>query len=127
MPGLQTSTGKLDVLAWGQDDCVAWNTPMPNFNTQRPVAWTAGTLGGDCQIEDHYVWTAAAQHSVAGSTHVFRLNGDDGTIDEDIPIPEIGGGYFGPYGGAVDSENDFWFITYDTQQLVQVDFETVAY
>lgn len=127
-PGLQTSTGKFDVLAWDQDDCVAWHTPMPNFNNQRPVAWTSGVLNNaTCAVEDQFVWTAAANHSVAGSTHIFRLNGDDGTIDEDIPIPEIGGGYFAAYGGAVDSENDFWFITYDTSQLVEVDFETLEY
>ena len=127
-PGLQTSSGKNDVLAWGQDDCVAWNTPFDGFNTQRPIAWTSGVLNPNtCAVEDQFVWTAAAQHNVAGSTHVFRINGDDGTVDEDIPIPQIGGGYFGPYGGAVNSENDFWFVTYDTSQLVRVDFETLVY
>jgi len=126
-PGLQTSTGKNDVLAWGQDDCVAWNTPFPGFNTQRPVAWTSGLLDPNtCEVTDQFVWTAAAVHSQGGSTHVFRINGDDGTVDADIPIPAIGAGYFGPYGGAVDSENDFWFVTYDTSQLVQVDYETLA-
>lgn len=127
-PGLQTSTGKFDVLAWGQDDCVAWNTSFNGFNNQRPVAWTSGVLNqANCTVEDQFVWTTASVHSQASSLHVFRLNGDDGTIDEDIHIPEIGGGYFQGYGGAVDSENDFWFVTYDTDQLVQVDYEDLTY
>ncbi len=127
-PGLQTSTGKFDVLAWGQDDCVAWHTPFQGFNNQRPVAWTSGVLNqATREVEDQFVWTTATVHSQAGALHVYRLNGDDGTIDEDIHIPQIGGGYFQAYGGAVDSENDFWFVTYDTQQLVQVDYEDLTY
>jgi streptogramin lyase len=128
MAGLQTSSGKFDVLAWDQDDCVAWHTSFPGFNNQRPVAWTSGFLDANtCEVVDQFVWTTAAVHSQGGSTHVYRLNGDDGTIDEDIPIPEIGAGYFAPYGGAVDSMNNFWFITYDTDQLVKVDYETLDY
>jgi hypothetical protein len=127
-PGLQTSSGKNDVLAWGGDDCVAWYTAFDGFNNQRPVAWTSGVLNqATCTVEDQFVWTTASVHSQGGSLHVYRLNGDDGSIDEDIQIPEIGSGYFMAYGGAVDSENDFWFVTYDTQQLVQVDYEDLTY
>lgn len=127
-PGLQTSSGKFDVLAWDQDDCVAWHTPFPGFNNQRPVAWTSGFLDvNTCEVVDQFVWTTVAVHSQASSLHVFRLNGDDGSVDEDIPIPEIGAGYFQGYGGAVDSMNNFWFITYDTDQLVKVDYETLDY
>ncbi len=127
-PGLQTSTGKFDVLAWGQDDCVAWNTPFQGVTTQRPLAWTSGLLNPNtCEVTDQFVWTTAGISGQAGSTHVYRINGNDGTIDEDIPIPEIGAGYFGAYGGAVNSMNDYWFVTYDTQQLVKVDYETLDY
>ncbi|MFV8753627.1 hypothetical protein ACNOYE_23990 [Nannocystaceae bacterium ST9] len=127
-PGLQTSSGKFDVLAWDQDDCVAWNTPFPGVTTQRPLAWTSGLLDPNtCEVTDQFVWTTAGISGQAGSTHVYRLNGDDGSIDEDIPIPEIGAGFFGGYGGAVDSMNNYWFITYDTQQLIKVDYETLDY
>jgi hypothetical protein len=127
-PGLQTSTGKFDVLAWDQDDCVAWNTPFPGVTTQRPLAWTSGLLNpATCEVTDQFVWTTAGISGQGGSTHVYRLDGVDGSIDEDIPIPEVGAGFFGGYGGAVDSENDYWFITYDTSQLIEVDYETLAY
>lgn len=127
VPGLQTSTGKLDVLAWGQDDCVAWHTPSPGFNNQRPIAWTSGFLNQNtCAVEDQFVWTTVSNHSQGGSLHVYRLDGTDGSIESDIPIPQIGSGYFMAYGGAVDSENDFWFVTYDTSQLVEVDYDNLT-
>jgi hypothetical protein len=127
-PGLQTSTGKLDVLAWGQDDCIDWHTPIMN-TSQRPLAWTSGVLNGStCEVEDQFVWTTASDSNVANSIHVMRLDGVDGSIDEDFGLPEINAGFFGGYGGAVDSENDYWFITYDSpRKLVQVDFEDISY
>jgi len=42
--GGNTSTGRLDVKAWGTDDCVAWYTPFSDKTVQRPVQWTSGTL-----------------------------------------------------------------------------------
>jgi hypothetical protein len=127
-PGLQTSTGKMDVLAWGQDDCIDWHTPIMN-TSQRPLAWTSGVLNSNtCEVEDQFVWTTASNSGQANSIHVMRLDGVDGSIDEDIGMPEINAGFFGGYGGAVDSENDYWFITYDSpRKLVQVDFEDLAY
>jgi hypothetical protein len=128
--GLQTSQGKLDVLAWGQDDCTAWYAPVnPAYTSQRPLAWTSGVLNPNtCEVEDQFVWSTASTANQAGSLNVMRLDGVDGSIDEEFPIPEISPGYFGGYGGAVNSENDYWFITYDSpRKLVQVDFENLDY
>jgi len=126
MPGLQTSTGKLDVLPWGQDDCVAWHTPI-NQTSQRPLAWTAGAQNPNtCEIEDQFVWTTA---STSGQPlNVYLLDGIDGVIDSEFQVPEVSAGYFGGYGGAVNSENDYWFITYDTpRKLIKVEFEDLSY
>jgi hypothetical protein len=127
--GLQTSSGKFDVLPWGEDDCVAWHTPMPGYNTNRPAAWTAGVLNPiTCEIEDQYFWTSAANTEQLGSLHVMRLDGVDGSIDEDLAMPDITVGSFGAYGGAVNSENDFWFITYSQPRvLVRVDFDSLVH
>ena len=58
-PGIQTSSGANDVLPWGQDECVAWYTAFPEYTTQRPVAWTAGTLNpATCEYEDQKLWTS---------------------------------------------------------------------
>jgi hypothetical protein len=129
-PGLQTSTGKNDVLPWGEDDCIAWYTAVnPAYTSQRPIAWTSGVLNlGTCEVEDQFVWSTASTASTPGSLNVMRLDGVDGVIEEEFPIAEISPGYFGGYGGAVDSENDYWFITYDSpRKLVQVDFEDLGY
>ena len=125
-PGLQTSTGKFDVLAWGEDDCIDWSTPI-NQSSQRPLAWTAGFLNPNtCEIEDQFVWTTAS--SSGQPLNVYMLDGVDGAITEEFQIPEVTAGFFGGYGGAVNSENDYWFITYDSpRRLIKVDFEDLGY
>lgn len=126
-PGIQTSTGKLDILAWGQEECVAWHTPFP-YTTQRPVAWTAGTFNpATCKYEKQKLWTAGADSGAATNIDVLLLNGDDGTVEKMVTVPvQVYG--FGAYGGAVDAEGDFWFMTYTNNfPLVEVDFETMTY
>ena len=126
-PGIQTSTGKEDILAWGQEECVAWHVPFA-YTTQRPVAWTAGTLNpATCKYEGQKLWTAGANAQALNGIDVVLINGDDGSIDATIPVPvEING--FGAYGGAVDGEGDFWFMTYvNNFPLVEVDLEDHTY
>ena len=51
-PGIQTSHGASEILAWGFEECVAWYTEFPTTN-QRPVAWDQGTLNpAECRYED---------------------------------------------------------------------------
>ncbi len=132
MAGIQTSTGKTDVLPWGTEECVAWHTPFA-YSTNRPVAWAPGTFNpSTCSYEDEMLWTAGGQNNVIDSLEVVRLNGDDGSIDAVIPMPDVPIGYFGAYGGAVNQDGDFWFVVYDTfdvpeTDLVRVDAVTLDY
>ena len=132
MAGIQTSTGKTDVLAWGVEECVAWHTPLP-YSTNRPVAWAPGDFNpATCTYENQMLWTAGGQNNVIDSLEVVRLNGDDGSIDAMIPMPDVPIGYFGAYGGAVNQDGDFWFVVYDTfdvpeTDLVRVDAVTLDY
>jgi hypothetical protein len=131
MPGIQTSTGGADLLAWGQDECVAWHTPMA-YSTQRPLAWSSGTFNpGSCAWEGQAVWTASAQSGVPGSVVVTVLDGETGAVDSEVPIPEVAIGYYGPYGAAFDTNGDFWFVDAGndgpTQELVRVDGVTLDY
>ncbi|MFO0632769.1 MAG: hypothetical protein U0168_07965 [Nannocystaceae bacterium] len=132
MPGLQTSSGKNDVLAWGADECVAWHTPFA-YSTQRPVAWAPGTLDeSTCTYQNEKLWTAGGQNDVIDSLEVVRINGDDGSIDATIPMPDVPIGYFGAYGGAVNQAGDFWFVIYDTYNvpetyMVRVDAGDLSY
>lgn len=119
-PGIQTSTGKNDVLPWGQDECIAWYTDG-SYLSQRAVAWTTGTLDPQsCTFKDPKVWIGATSDAVI--LHIMLLSGDTGAIEKTVDIPGTTG-YMerSPYGGAVDAENDVWMVNgYCGGTLVQV-------
>jgi len=124
--GLQTSSGKDDILAWDEEECVAWHTPMA-YTTQRPVAWTAGTYDdASCSWSDQKLWTAGAQSGGATGIDVVLLDGDTGVIEDMVNVP-IAVSFFGAYGGAVDEDGDFWFMTYISgAPLVEVELATMT-
>ncbi len=119
MPGIQTSSGPADVLPWGVEECVAWHTEFSTTN-QRPVAWIAGAvMPGTCDSVDQKVWTVASQNpglapgiGGAGGVVVSLVNGDDGTVEEEVVVPAetFDGGNLGAYGGAVNAEGDLYFV-----------------
>lgn len=129
-PGIQTSSGAADILPWGTEECLAWYTPV-NQNQQRPVAWTSGTFDEDqCAYLDQKIWTTASVANSAGTVVAMRLDGDTGTIEVQVPVPELSSGGFGPYGGAVDANNDFWFHSRDSglpHPLVHVSADGASY
>jgi hypothetical protein len=124
VPGIQTSSGAEDVLEWGQDDCVAWFTQLPRAML-RPVQWSPGFLDQDtCQYLDQNVWTVASNNGQYGSVLVAILDGETGDIVDEVPIPEMGVGTYGPYGAGFDTNGDFWFVDSGNdgpgQELVRV-------
>lgn len=132
-PGIQTSTGKDDVLAWGEEECVAWYADT-GYAVQRPVAWTAGKFDEfACRYYDQKIWTAGNKDPWgAKEVWVSRINGDDGSTDTEIEIPELMFYALGPYGGAADGDGNFWMLgmegpEIDYNTLVRVDGETTAY
>jgi streptogramin lyase len=132
-PGIQTSVDA-NALAWGQEECVAWHTPIPHGDN-RPVAWTNGTFNDQtCEYEDLHVWTAWSD-GAPGTAVVALLDGDTGTILQEVPIPDLPQpwpGWFGFYGAAVDAEDNVWLSQLqgsNPQQawLVKVDRDTFTY
>jgi hypothetical protein len=126
-PGLQTSSGKDDVLAWGQDDCVAWHTSFP-YTTQRPVAWMAGTINqATCLYENEKVWTGGCQEGADQWVWVNRLNGDTGVVEDSIQIVGFECSSLSPYGGAVDSKGNYWMtnLVPGQDRLARVDAVTL--
>jgi hypothetical protein len=133
--GNNTSTGAGDVKPWGTDDCVAWFTDFPEARSQRPVAWTSGTLDeATCEWHDQKIWTAEGRGGVIDSgmcndteIWVHRLDGDTGVVEDTLTLP-----YpcttFGVYGGAVDSENDLWLtrLFENSPGALHIDSETLA-
>jgi hypothetical protein len=114
--GQNTSTGPGDVKPW-PDDCVGWHTAM-NYASQRPVAWTRGEFDNSaCRYDNVKVWTSGANASI----DVVLLDGETGTIEQTVPIGGVAPDFYGIYGGAVDSRDNFWGTQLSGGQLVRVD------
>jgi len=123
---IDTSTGPDDVLAWGDDECVLWNLLIPSDQFQhgpRPTAWE-GTLdaqGDPAPNPRLWVGWYAFDENVA---RIHRLDGDTGQIGDTIDVP-WNGDTFGPYGGAVNAEGDFWVLGWRSGPLVRIDADTL--
>ncbi len=105
VPGIQTSSGAADILAWGSDECLAWHTPFA-YASQRPVAWGSGDWNpATCGYDNEKVWTSGGNGN--GVADVMLLDGETGVVEQMVSIPGIVSGV-AFYGGAVDPNGDFW-------------------
>ncbi|MCX4243397.1 Vgb family protein [Paraliomyxa miuraensis] len=127
IPGIQTSTGPSDVLAYGQDECVLWTTPLPSSGYDRgprAVAWEGGEIDPETctnTIPNPRVWVSWRGNG--NDIEFRRLDGDTGAI-LDTAMTVGGGGR--TYGGAVNAEGDFWVATRGGQDnLIHVDSVTL--
>ncbi|MCA9706730.1 MAG: hypothetical protein KDK70_12840 [Myxococcales bacterium] len=117
MPGVQTSTGAA-ALPFAQEDCIAWHTDF-NYSTQRPVAWTSGVQNpATCEYEGTAVWTSGCTIGADANVWVHLLDGETGVSLGDIQVAGFPCTAFGAYGGAVDSNNDFWISNNDSNSLI---------
>jgi streptogramin lyase len=147
---IDTSTGRMDVKPWLQDECVAWHTPINHFSN-RPVAW-APPPAPDAQPK---LWTSGASmcDQPACTVEVFRLNGDTGAIEDTVQVTGLAGVDFitaagpgslmgvagligtflplilnyGAYGAASDAGGNLWLFIANTTQLVRVDALTLQW
>ena len=96
---LETSHGGDDVLPWGEDECMLWNTPMPGGGGigARATAWD-GTEN-ESTGAGGTVWIGALD-----TGGVFQLDGDTGEI---LAQTRVGNS---PYGGAMDGRGNFWIV-----------------
>ncbi len=116
-PGIQTSSGANDVLAWGQDDCLSWYTEL-NCGSNRPVAWTRGEFNdAACTFEEMDLWTVC-------DSQVHLLDGETGVIEETINVP---GGFPFVYGGAADADGNFWGLDTGNSSLFRIDNMTYQF
>lgn len=128
IPGIQTSTGPGDLLDYGQDECVLWNTPLPSAGYDRgprAVAWEGGEIDPvTCTntVPNPRVWVS--WRGDGNNIEIRRLDGDTGAILDSAMV--VGGGGR-TYGGAVNAEGDFWVATRGGQDnLIHVDAVTLA-
>lgn len=122
---IQTSTGPGDVLPWGQDECVLWETEL--FTGARAAAWDSGNdpdgvddmgCGGAPNL-----WVSAMDES--NTVHVWRLDGETGAKQDEATLPGWTGNWGGVYGGVVDRERGFWGTGKENTLLVHVDATTL--
>ncbi len=128
---IETSTGPGSVLPFGQDECMVWNIALPNGGTNqqgpRPTAWDAGATNNPCAADSFRVWVGYFDRA-ANQGHFYRLAGADGTVLDEVFAPNwdlSGTATYGPYGGAVDIEANFW-ITGLRGPLVRIDGTSLA-
>jgi hypothetical protein len=93
-----TSTSGTDVLAWGTDECVAWNRPLPGAGGVRGVA-AQDTIGPDGEIQT-VVWIGAS-----GSPVAWKIDAETGEILLTAPVP------LQPYGFALDGMGNLWMTS----------------
>ena len=97
-----TSTGSDDLLDWGDDDCVVWETELSGHGDLEGIA--AHDDDGDSRV-----WVAGTDETI------WRVDGDDGSTDfrTDAPLP--------PAGLAIDKETDSLWIAGDDGRLGRID------
>ncbi|MCB9749471.1 MAG: hypothetical protein H6713_05625 [Myxococcales bacterium] len=128
---IETSSGAGDVYPWFQDECVVWNHPIPSDHYQhgpRPVAWE-GAVGLDgCANANPRVWIG--WYDYAANTGRFRrLSSVTGEAEDEVAVPGWSSALaqlsYGPYGGAVDKNLDFWVIGWQQGPLIRIDGDTL--
>jgi len=117
-PGIQTSMNNV-ALPWDQEECRAWHTPF-GYSTQRPVAWAQGEWNDvTCEWENELLWTAGRNGSTT-TADIILMDGDDGTVVDMVTVDGLASDIYGIYGGAVDSEGNFWGSQLSGTRLVRV-------
>jgi hypothetical protein len=118
MPGIQTSMNNA-ALPWDQEECRAWHTPFA-YSTQRPVAWGQGEWNAEtCRYENELLWTAGRNGSVS-TADVILMDGDDGTIIDQVEVTGLAADIYGIYGAAVDADGNFWGTQLSGTRLINV-------
>lgn len=138
MAGIQTSGGPGNVLAWDMEECRAWSTDFATTN-QRPVAWAppADPMAGCDAVVEQRLWSVgSATPGLApgtggqGGVLVWLVDGDDGSVLEEIAVPDFPGFQLGAYGGAVDGQGNLYFatqgaLTFGVNFLARVEIDTL--
>ena len=123
---IETSQGPNDVLAWGTDECVLWHKPLPSSGNRgpRPVAWEGQVDNQDCVTEQPRVWVGH-YHQSENKGMFYRLDGENGDTLDMVEHPWSGNSY-GPYGGAVNGEGDFFVLGWSSGPLIRIDADDLT-
>lgn len=123
---IETSNGPANVLPWGSDECVIWNLAIPSDVYQhgpRPTAWE-GKVQNGCAAPDPRLWMGWYDYA-ANTGRFHRVDGSTGMILDTVDVPGWNGLDYGPYGGAVNKDGDFFVVGWQMGPLVRIDGETL--
>jgi DNA-binding beta-propeller fold protein YncE len=123
---IDTSDGPDNVLPWGEDECVIWNLLIPSDTHDhgpRPTAWEGALNAAGMPDENPRLWVGWYAFD-DNQARIHRLDGATGQIQDTVDIP-WNGESFGPYGGAVNADGDFWVLGWHVGPLVRIDGETL--
>jgi hypothetical protein len=116
---IRTSTGRDDVLPWGEDECMIWNTPLGSPTI--PASCTATAWQGDEDPDSGlggHVWIGCMVNQT-----IYVLDGDSGTVVASRRVP------LNHFGGAMDGRGHFWTVAMGCVvgwcQLARIDLETL--
>jgi streptogramin lyase len=124
---IDTSTGGTDVRPWGEDECMLWNTPLPNASATTAIGARATAWDGQESVD-----TGAGGHVWIGAHNtgeVFQLDGETGAVLATTTVTNM------PYGGAMDGRRNFWIVwgitdlgclDMDCVKLARVNTDTLA-
>ncbi len=123
---IETATDE-NYLPWQSDECVAWHLDIPHAgggcDGPRTVQWTAPEPQGNCEYAEPRVWVAFCNADDDDVT-VWLLDGADGSIVQETAVPGYGCNTYGPYGGAVDADNNLYFVDRSAgQSLYRVSYD----
>ncbi|MEZ4451868.1 MAG: hypothetical protein R3B09_20560 [Nannocystaceae bacterium] len=110
---IETSTGPNDVKPWGQDECMLWNVKISPSNNSveqkgpRPLGWDFDDQDPvTCEYKTHTLWMG--WYGATNNAYFWHLDAQGNKLGEVI-VPVWGSqNSWGPYGGAVDKNHDFW-------------------
>ena len=125
--GVIDTASDANFLDWQTDECLAWQIPVPKDDGggcggPRAVQWTAPTTDANCVTEDPRVWISFCNENDNDVT-IWLVNGTDGSVEETYAVPNYNCATYGPYGGAVDEHNNFWFVDRSAgQALYRVEY-----
>lgn len=127
---IDTSHGPNEVLRWGEDECMIWNTPLTSEVDEYPEYGEMFSLGARATAWDG---TEDPTTGIGGSVwigslytgEIFQLDGDSGEViartrwtweGGSDPWGYGEGGALGTYGGAMDGRGNFW--VFDGSQYI---------
>jgi streptogramin lyase len=65
-------------------------------------------------------------HQTINKGVFYRLDGDTGATLDTVEVDPWSGQNWGPYGGAVNAEGDFWVMGWNSGPLIRIDADTLV-